>query len=213
MSKVKKISVFILILVGLIVSFELSKIYVDANFNPYALSSFCSINDVVDCDAVARTVFSQVLGIPLAFWGIILYFIFLFFLFVDKVKNIKYLKFTEVFKNPDSYITTLGALAFCCFMILALIMGFLIKKICILCIVTYFIDLSIALISKDYKKNFFYELKQSFSDLFDALKIRKYLVSFLSVVLLGTLFLTYTTFSNVLTPQVRKINSIKEFMN
>ena len=81
----KRITLSILSLIGFITSIKLAMIYIDANFNPYALSSFCSINDLIDCDGVAKTTHSQFFGIPLAFWGLFLYFVFLFFKFADKI--------------------------------------------------------------------------------------------------------------------------------
>ena len=42
------------------------------------------------------------LGIPLAYWGMFFYLTVLFLSFVDKLKNIKFLKFLEVFKTPKA---------------------------------------------------------------------------------------------------------------
>lgn len=58
---IRKIVVAILALTGLILSVKLAMIYYDANFNKYALPSFCSINDFIDCDGVAKTTESQFL--------------------------------------------------------------------------------------------------------------------------------------------------------
>ena len=54
MSLTKRIVLTIIALVGFLTSVKLTMIYWDANFNPYALSSFCSINDLIDCDGVAK---------------------------------------------------------------------------------------------------------------------------------------------------------------
>ena len=104
MSLTKRIVLTIIALVGFLTSVKLTMIYWDANFNPYALSSFCSINDLIDCDGVAKTGHSQFLGVPLALWGLFLYFVFLFFTYVDKLKNIEIKGFRifayfDVFKN------------------------------------------------------------------------------------------------------------------
>ena len=122
----KRIILTILALIGFLTSVKLSLIYIDANFNPYALSSFCSINDLIDCDGVAKTSHSQFFGVPLAFWGLFLYFVFLFFTYVDKLQKVeirgfKLLGFTEVFKHPESYICALGIIAFLISMSLACI--------------------------------------------------------------------------------------------
>ena len=100
----KKIAIGIIAIIGFITTIKLAIIYYNANFNPYALSSFCSVNDFIDCDGIAKTTESQFLGIPLAYWGMFLYAFILLMLFVQKLKNLKFLKFLEVFKNPLDYI-------------------------------------------------------------------------------------------------------------
>ena len=56
----------VLALIGFALTVKLAMIYYSANYDQYALSSFCSINDFIDCDGVAKTTTSQFLGIPLA---------------------------------------------------------------------------------------------------------------------------------------------------
>ena len=73
MERIKNIFVFLLTIIGIVLSLELCKIYYDANFNPYALSSFCSVNNVIDCDGVAKTSYAQFFGIPLCLWGLFFY--------------------------------------------------------------------------------------------------------------------------------------------
>ena len=140
------------------------------NFNPYAEASFCNINSYIDCDGVAKTAHSRFLGIPLALWGIFLYLFFIFLLFVDKLKQLPFLGFLKVFKNPPAYIATIGAFSFLFSMFLAFISIFEIEKICILCFVTYFINLSIGLISRNKELGFWGDLKTSFKDFYDAIK-------------------------------------------
>ena len=55
----KKISIIVIAIIGIITTIKLAIIYFNANFNPYALSSFCSINEFIDCDGIARTTESQ----------------------------------------------------------------------------------------------------------------------------------------------------------
>ncbi len=203
MSKFNKIVIFIFALIGICLSAHLCKIYYDANFNPYALASFCSVSDFVDCDGVAKTTYSQFLGIPLCLWGLFFYLFVMLMLFADKLAKFKLFKFMEVFKNPQSYIFCLGLLAFCISACLAGILLFEIHKICVLCIATYLVDLALAIIAKDLSKSPVFEIKQSVSDFIDAIKIKKYLIAFISVVVVFAGVLTYTTVSNVLTPQVK----------
>ena len=133
----KKISVAVLAFIGIITTIDLAYIYFNANFNPYALSSFCSVSEFIDCDGIARTSESQFLGVPLAYWGMFFYAFVLLMLFVDKLKNIKFLKFLEVFKNPMDYIASLGLISFTISMLLLCVSLFDIQKLCVLCAFTY----------------------------------------------------------------------------
>ena len=122
----KKLTLQILALIGLALSIKLACIYYVANYEKYALSSFCSISEFVDCDGAARSTVSQFWGIPLAYWGIFFYITILFLTIVDKLKGIRFLKFQEVFKNPMSYIAVLDAIEFIVSLVLP---GFIIFKI------------------------------------------------------------------------------------
>ena len=53
----KKLTVQILAIVGLLLSIKLACIYYVANYEKYALSSFCSINEFVDCDGAEDQLF------------------------------------------------------------------------------------------------------------------------------------------------------------
>jgi len=208
--KNKKLSIGFIILVGLITTIKLGIIYYNANFNPYALSSFCSINEFIDCDGIAKTTESQFLGVPLAFWGMFLYAFMALMLFVDKLKNVKFLKFLEVFKNPFSYIAALGVISFGISMLLLFVSLFEIKKLCVLCAFTYLLNLLIAMIAAHgigFKQIF----KDSVTDFVDALKIKSYAIAFAVVALIACAFLAYTSASYVFAPQVKRIKEFKEF--
>ena len=210
----KKVAILTLSLIGFVLTIELAKVYYDANFNPYALPSICAINDLIDCDGVAKTTESQFLGVPLAYWGMFLYFVMTILLFADKLKNFKLLKFMEVFKNSLDYIASLGLISFVISMVLLGISIFEIKKLCIFCLFTYIINLAIALIAVDWKNGHFIKaFKNSFKDFFDALKVQAYLIAFIIVAFLAGGFLAYTTTSFVFTPQVKKQNDFKEFVS
>ena len=210
----KKIFIAVLALIGIITTVKLAIIYFNANFNPYALSSFCSISDFIDCDGIAKTSESQFLGIPLALWGMFLYAFMLLMLFVDKLRNFKLLKFLEVFKNPMDYIASLGLISFAISMLLLCLSLFEIKKLCILCAFTYILNLCIGCIAADFKNGGFLKaIKQSINDFVDAIKIKHYMVAFILVMLAAGGFLSYTTSSMDLAPQVKKQREFKEFIN
>lgn len=213
MVKSKKISTILLSIIGLLASIKLTMIYINVNFNPYSLPSFCSINNFVDCDSVAKTTFSQFLGIPLAIWGLCLYIFILFLCFVEDLKKIKFLGFLEVFKNPQSYIFCITFLSFCISILLASISIFEIQKICLLCVVTYFLDLAIALVARSWDKDLFFDFKTSIQDFIDAITVKKYAISFFVLLFIAAVFLTFTSKSYIFTPQVKKFESMEFFKN
>lgn len=213
-STVKKIIIFILALAGFITSLKLAFIYYDANFNEYALPSFCSINEFIDCDGVAKTTESQFFGIPLACWGLFLYAFIFLMLIADKLKNIRLFKFMEVFKNPLSYIAILGIVSFTISMILLCVSLFEIKKLCFLCAITYVLNLIIGLVALDFKDGGVVKaFKQSVGDFLDAIKNKAYLIAFIIVMLAAAGGLYYTTTSLVLAPQVKRQHEFGEFVN
>ncbi len=201
----------IIALIGLGLSIELAFIYYHANFDKTALYSFCSINDYVDCDGVARSSYSQFLGIPLAWWGIFFYLFVLFMSVVDKI-NQKFNTPFKVFKNPMQYISMLGLISFAVSMTLAGISLYKIEKICILCVATYFLDLAISLIATDFRNGgFIKSLETSVLDFIDGVK--QYAVLFTVCFLCAVGFLTYTNVTYVFTPHLKFSRAIKKFSN
>lgn len=206
----KNLSIQILALVGLALSIKLAFIYYSANYDKYALSSFCSINDFIDCDGAAKSTLAQFLGIPLAYWGIFFYVVILFLTFVDKLKNVRFLKFLEVFKEPKAYITTLGTIAFLCSMVLAGMSFFYIKKLCILCVITYFIDFIIALVASDGMfKNIVKSFKTTFVDFIAGVK--KYTKTFIVLLILAVSFLAYSGITLNFVPHIKKSQAILKY--
>lgn len=206
----KNLTIQILALGGLALSIKLACIYYTANYDQYALSSFCSINDFVDCDGAAKSSVSQFWGIPLAYWGIFFYLIILFLTIVDKIKGFRFLKFLEVFKNPHAYITVLGTVAFTCSMILAGLSIFKIHKLCILCVITYFIDLIIALVASSCSlKKFIESVKLTVIDFVDGAK--KYTKTFIVLLILAVSFLCYSGITYNFVPHIKKTKSILKY--
>ena len=210
----KKIGVAVIALLGFITTIKLAIIYHEANFNPYALPSFCSVSDFIDCDGIAKTTESQFFGIPLAYWGMFLYLFMFLMLIADKLKNFKLFKFMEVFKNPLDYIASLGLISFIISMILLCISLFEINKLCVLCAATYIMNLAIGLVATDFKNGGFVKsIKQSITDFLDAIKNKAYLIAFIIVMLIAGAGLYYTTTSCVFAPQVKKARDFGEFVN
>lgn len=206
----KKLAIQILTFVGLLLSVKLACIYYVANYEKYALSSFCSINDFVDCDGAARSTVSQFWGIPLAYWGIFFYLTVLFLTVVDYLKKFRIFKFLEVFKNSMSYIGMLGTVAFICSMVLAGLSIFKIHKLCILCFITYFIDLFIAVVACSGNfKQLVEDFKTTFVDFIAGAK--QYTKTFIVLVILAASFLTYSGVTYSFVPHIKKQKAILKY--
>lgn len=209
----KTIIISILVLLGLLVTVDLAYIYHEANFNQYALPSFCSVSDLIDCDGVARTTESQFLGVPLAYWGMFLYAFILMLLGVDSLKKVPGLKFLEVFKNKFHYIASLGLISFTISMILLFISLFQIHKICVMCAVTYVINLVIGIVAVEgIQGKFIGAVKQSWNDFVDALKPLPYRVAFIIVMLCAGAFLGWTFTSAKFSPALKNQRGYGEFL-
>lgn len=209
----KKLAINILSVIGLLLSIELCKVFINANFIDNATPSICAINTEFDCDKVAKSPFSQFLGVPLSLWGVILYLFFLIMNNVEKLQTKKFLGFLQVFKNPNSYMYCIGIFAFIISMFLALISKFEIQSICIFCLITYFINLAIALVAKEWGKGVFFELKNSFKDFIAAIKQPKYAIAFIIVATLGVGLLYILNATKILTPNViNRANEAKKII-
>ena len=208
----KKLWIQILTIIGFALTVKLAMIYYVANYERYALSSFCSISEFIDCDGVARTLLAQFWGIPLAYWGMLFYITVFFLTIVDKIKNIRFLKFLEVFKNPTAYITFLGTIAFAISMILAGMSIFKINKLCILCVVTYIIDFIIALIaSSGMLKNIISDFKTTFFDFIDGAK--KYKKTFIILLISAVSFLAYSEITYEFVPHLKTPRELVKYRN
>ncbi len=208
LSKRRFIAILIFCVIGLVLCVELAEIFYKTNFLPEFTKSFCTVSDLIDCDGVALTEYSLSFGVPNALWGLFIYLLFIFLLFVDKIQEKFKNTIFDVFKNPRSYIATLSLLAFGLSMILAFISIFKIQKICALCFCTYFVDLAIAILAKG--KGFFIEdIKTTIVDFIAGAK--QYFVLFI-IVLIGFIStLYYLDTSVIFSPKLKKQKEQKEF--
>ncbi len=210
----KTIIISILVLLGFIITIDLAYIYYEANFDQFALPSFCTISDLIDCDGVARTTEAQFFGVPLAYWGMFLYCFIIMLLCVDFLKKIPFLKFLEVFKNKFHYIASLGIISFTISMILLCVSLFGIHKLCIMCAITYVINLFIGIFAvMGIEGGFIGAIKQSWFDFVDALKPIPYRVAFIIVMLIAGGFLSWTYTSAKFSPALKFKKSFGEFVN
>ena len=206
----KKLTIQILTVIGFLLTIKLACIYYVANYEKYALSSFCSINDFIDCDGAAKSSVSQFWGIPLSYWGMLFYITIFFLTIVDKLKQVKFLKFLEVFKNPMSYIAVLGTVAFVISMILAGLSLFKIHKLCVLCVVTYFIDLIIALVASSCSiKQIASDFKNTVLDFIAGAKKYPKTLAILLIIVIS--FFTYSGVTYNFVPHIKKQKAILKY--
>lgn len=96
--------------------------------------SICNVSEVLNCDAVSASKFSEFLGIPMAMWGLMTNIVLLYFLTVthfnlveDKAKTSRYAFYLSGITVIASLV--MGAISFT-----------LLHNLCIFCIATYFLS-------------------------------------------------------------------------
>ena len=185
--------------IGLVLTIELIRVYYMANFVDGAAPSFCAINSTVDCDAVARTNFALLFGVPNAIWGFLFYIFVLALYFAKKLKEIKLFKFMEVFEHPKTYIHLLTLLILIADIVLAFISTSVIGKICLLCFITYFVNFVLLIVSKP-SKSYSDMIITSINDFIKAISNKIYAIAFFLVVAAGVSALIYFDQSKIFFP-------------
>jgi len=126
-------SVAVIAFSGLIVSIYLSishyRVYTDIGY-----SSFCAISRAINCDTISQSPYSILWGVPVPVWGIIGYTFFLLFLPLAKMKETANARIWSLL-----FLVALGFSLYS--IVLALISNFYIHSYCIMCVLTYGINL------------------------------------------------------------------------
>ncbi|MDD3594750.1 MAG: vitamin K epoxide reductase family protein [Candidatus Gastranaerophilales bacterium] len=174
---------FVLI-AGILISVELIVVYYTANFVPEAAPSFCTLNAQIDCDAVARTNFSLLFGIPNALWGLGFYVFALILYYAKSLKNLPLLGFMKIFKNPVSYIFVLSIFGIFFSIYLGYIMMVKIQKICLLCDVLYIVNILLFIVSKN-RTPIIDHIITSINDFLKAISEKAYAIAVVLVAILG----------------------------
>lgn len=193
--KNQKYILFLLAVLGLVVSVELTYVYFNANFVPNAAPSFCTINDVIDCDAIAKTAYATFLGLPWAIYGICFY---LFIMFISLFPFQK-LEFFKNFKNPESYIFTLASIAVINSVILWGVSSLIIKKVCLLCYILYGVNFFLFVFSL-MGKPFLSHYKDAFNDLIKILSDKRWLAIVIVIALIKITFLIVINVTGMFVP-------------
>lgn len=125
----------ILSFVGLLFSSVLLYHHVEVTSGVQIGPSFCAINETFDCDAVAKSAYSIILGLPTASWALIFYFGVLLYLAGrdgapgEPNESDVMLVLAAAAAVPTAYMFSVSLL--------------IIKKICIYCTVLYFTNLAL----------------------------------------------------------------------
>lgn len=198
-SKIKDYSILILAVIGILISVELSIIYYNANFLSAIKPSFCAINETINCDSVARTQYSHFLGVPMSIYGLIYYIVvFIFSIFI--------LGYQEKFKNIKSYLFSLSTIGLLISLVLGGISALLIHKICILCYITYFINLFIFILSKS-GISFMSHYENTLKDVFSTLSKPFYLLISVILLIITVSTLYYINTSKIFVSNSSNINN------
>jgi uncharacterized membrane protein len=128
-------TVIMITVIGLIVSIYLSvshyRVYTDIGYK-----SFCAISRAINCDTVSQSSYSIFLNLPVPVWGVIGYGFLLLCLLLAGSKSAE--------KKRIWSIVFWISLVFACYsVILALISTYLISSYCIMCIVSYGVNLAL----------------------------------------------------------------------
>jgi len=127
------VPVLLVSLIGLIDSIYLSishyRIYTDIGYK-----SFCAISGSINCDTVSLSPYSLFMGIPVPVWGIIGYIVFLWLLFYALPQG-------HSRKKIWTWLFLLAFIFSACSILLSLISLYVIHSYCIMCIVSYAVNL------------------------------------------------------------------------
>jgi uncharacterized membrane protein/protein-disulfide isomerase len=127
--------VVIIALIGLADAIYLSishyRVYTDIGYK-----SICAISKAINCDTVSQSPYAVLFGLPVALWGVIGYVLVLLLLLFSRNKTAdRICVWSLIF-----WITLVFS---CSSVVLALVSTYLVRSYCILCIVTYGINLSL----------------------------------------------------------------------
>jgi uncharacterized membrane protein len=129
---VTKILIFFAI-IGLLVSLYMTWLH----FKP-AGKSFCSLNEQFDCDAVNKSVYAEIYGVPVSLIGAVGYALFVFFgvLFVTGYDWSRVYRRLRA-KHLNMLIITMAVAGFLFSLYLSYVQEFVLRTWCIMCIASF----------------------------------------------------------------------------
>ncbi|HEY5955911.1 MAG TPA: vitamin K epoxide reductase family protein, partial [Polyangiaceae bacterium] len=133
----------LLALTGFAVAFELTRIHVNLASDP-THQSFCNINEQINCDAVAASSYAIALGLPLSVWGMFGYASVL----VVAVWGLRSKRLA-----PVALLFLLGCICVGTAIYNIAVSAFALRTLCVLCSVTWAIDLGLFVVAKSLVKH------------------------------------------------------------
>ncbi len=107
------------------------------NYTDPLYSSFCTISNAINCDTVAQSPWSIMMGVPVAWWGFLFYLFFLFFLLTGKSKTAQAWRGYLYVALVASTVT----------LALAGVAVWKIKSLCLVCLTIYAITFALTYVS------------------------------------------------------------------
>ncbi len=135
----------ILALIGVVIGADLSLIHVRQITHPGS-RSFCSWSESFNCDTVARSSWAEILGVPIAFLGVLFY---LFVILLSVLGSVG--AFPNRILGP--LVLLLGFAGFHYSVVLAYVSYDVIRSVCILCSGLYLINFLIFILSIAYLRH------------------------------------------------------------
>jgi protein-disulfide isomerase/uncharacterized membrane protein len=132
---------FLLSVAGLCASIYLAASHYSILSGQRTGASFCTVSEVVDCDAVAASPYSEIYQIPWASFGALVYLILLCFSLLG-------LLFHPLSTFSLRFMFSISLLCILFDAYLAFIGFAVLKLVCIVCIFTYLVNLGILIVSK-----------------------------------------------------------------
>jgi protein-disulfide isomerase/uncharacterized membrane protein len=118
-------------LLGCGLAVELTQLHFRLNENP-DFESFCNVGARVNCDAVARSAYSSLFGVPLSLWGVLGYL---------AIAGVSGWGIRSRTHRPILPLLVLCSVCGVASVILSLISSLAVKSLCLLCAATWIIDL------------------------------------------------------------------------
>jgi protein-disulfide isomerase/uncharacterized membrane protein len=131
-----RIAYLVLCVVGFLLSADLQRLHVNVHTDP-DYQSYCAVSERVNCETVAASRYSVVLGLPLSIWGL------LFYATAGALAVWSLRRRLPAATWPFGMLIGLAAVAAVAGVLLFWIAHFVIESICLMCVGTYLVNLSL----------------------------------------------------------------------